>query len=93
MKQVSLELDSEGFRELLMSQEVAEVVDQSAERVAAAAASNSSARASWEVKGPKPGGFGGGRQIAYVAAGNKAAMKDSIYNYALERAVYDAQVS
>jgi hypothetical protein len=76
-----------------MSQEVAEVVDQAAERVASAAAGYGTAHSEWEVQGPKPGGFGGGRQIAYVSCGNRSALRATIYNHALERAIYDSQVS
>ena len=87
MKRVQLELDSAGFRELLTSQEVSDLVQETAEKVAASAEAAAIPGSVFEVKGPRQGGYGGGRVIAYVAAGNTKAMRSVIYNYALERAI------
>lgn len=87
MKRVSLELDSDGFRELLTSQEVADLVEESAKQVAAAAEAVSIPGSVFVVKGPKRGGYGGGRVIAYVAADNVKASRSIIYKHALEKAI------
>lgn len=89
MKRVSIELDSSGFRELLLSDAVADLVEQKAEQVASAAERNSSIGARFVVKGPRQGGYGGGRMIAYVAADNGAALRSATDKNSLERAVWD----
>jgi hypothetical protein len=91
MKRVTLELDSEGFRELLTSQEVADLVEESAKQVAAAAEAVSIPGSVFVVKGPKRGGYGGGRVIAYGAAENQAAYREAVYAHTLEKAVWEAQ--
>ena len=59
MKKIRIEFLSEGFRDLLMSDEIAGLVKDSADDIAEAAKSAStSSKAGYEVKGPKPGGFG-----------------------------------
>ena len=92
MKRVSIELDSAGFRELLLSDEIAEVVDEAANRVASAAYGHSIPGSQYVVKGPKAGGYGGGRMIAYVAADNTKAAISATDKNSLERAIWDAKV-
>lgn len=95
MKKVRIEFLSRGFHELLCSDEVAEVVADAAADVAetATALSRSTIRhtkgrlAEYEVKGPKLGGYGGGRVIAYVSAANKYAYGDAVRHMILEKAV------
>lgn len=95
MKRVQLEFISSGFRDLLLSSEVASEVNKAAREVAKAAtshkASNDHDAPSFVVKGPKRGNYGGGRVIAYVAADNDAAMRAVIYKHALERAVNEVK--
>lgn len=94
-KRVRIEFISSGFHDLLSSSEVAGVVMDAATDIADSATSIADAtvrhtkgrKAEFEVKGPKEGGYGGGRQIAYVAAANPYAYGDAVRHHVLERAV------
>lgn len=95
MKRVRLEFISSGFRDLLMSDEVSEVVMDAAGDVAKTASAMSTANrkrghgdAEYVVKGPRKGGYGGGRIIAYVATNNLLAYYDNVRNATLEKAVW-----
>lgn len=96
MKRIQLEFLSEGFHDLLCSEPVAEQVEKAADKVASVATSSARTTRKGEpaqfiVKGPKMGGYGGGRVIAYVAAENQAAYREAVYNHALEKAIWEAQ--
>lgn len=94
-QKIQIEFLSQGFHELLMSDEIAEQVGAAAEKIASRATSeataNSRAKESPEfvVKGPKAGGYGGGRVIAYVASGNAAAYTDQVRNARLESVIWE----
>lgn len=95
VKRVRIEFISRGFHDLLSSDEVAGVVMDAAANVAESATSIAAAtvrhtksrKAEFEVKGPKEGGYGGGRQIAYVAAADPYAYGDAVRHHVLERAM------
>lgn len=98
MKRVQLEFLSEGFHDLLCSEPVADEVASAAEHVADIATSSATSSktsdepARFVVKGPKLGGYGGGRYIAYVSADNSEAAWDAIYNHRLETSIWEASV-
>lgn len=98
MKRIQLEFLSDGFHDLLCSEPVSEQVEKASERIAGMATSSatrskqSKAPARYVVKGPKMGGYGGGRYIAYVAADSPAATWDAIHNHRLETVIWEAQV-
>lgn len=94
-KRVQIEFLSEGFHELLMSDEVAEQVADAAKRIADRATAEAGAvskakkeRPQFVVKGPKAGGYGGGRVIAYVASENASAYTDQTRNARLESVIW-----
>lgn len=91
-KKVRLELNSNGIREMLLGKEVEEMIGNKANEIAKEANSLAGSLDGDEpphyvVKGPKAGGYGGGRNIAYVAAGNTEAYIDESRNHTLEKAV------
>lgn len=95
MKRIQLEFLTEGFHDLLCSDEVADEVAAAASKIAqkanaaAEVPNRSSERARYIVKGPKVGGYGGGRVIAYVSADNPAATWDAIRNRRLETTIWE----
>lgn len=96
MKRIRLEFLSDGFHDLLCSEPIAEQVENAAEKVADVATSSARMTRKGDppqfiVKGPKLGGYGGGRVIAYVAADNQAAYREAVYAHVLEKAVWEAQ--
>lgn len=96
MKRIQLEFLSDGFHELLCSEPVSEQVEKAAEKVANVATSSARTTrkgdpAQFIVKGPKMGGYGGGRVIAYVSADNQNAYREAIYGHVLEKAIWEAQ--
>lgn len=97
MKRIQLEFVSEGFHDLLCSDAIAGEVESAANKIAdmatasAAVPNRSSERAMYVVKGPKMGGYGGGRVIAYVAADNGVASWDAIKHRRLETTIWEAQ--
>ena len=93
MQKIQIEFLSSGFHDLLMSDEVSGVVEEAAANVAAVAVARARStktgrHAEYVVKGPKAGGYGGGRMIAYVATGNAAAYLDNVENHTLESAIW-----
>lgn len=88
---VRIELESSGIREFLLGPEVEELIGKKAEEIASDA--NTLAGGGFDevpryvVKGPKAGGYGGGRNIAYVAAGNSSAFIDESRNHTIEKAL------
>lgn len=96
MKSVRIEFLSDGFHELLCSSGVAGAVDDAARGVATNATSIAGAKYKgsndsaplYEVRGPKLGGYGGGRVIAYVSAANSAAAYEAAVDHVLEQAVW-----
>ncbi len=100
MKRVQIDFISDGFRELLMSDDISEQVGAAAQKVAAEATKQGSQSknrrhnaepARYIVEGPKPGNYGGGRVIAYVAAENAEARRDAIYAHRLERVIWEVK--
>lgn len=93
---IRFEFLTAGFRELLMSDAVADEVMTAARKIAVRATADAitdprthSAAALYEAKGPRRGGYGGGRMIAYVASENKAATKDQFQNARLESVIWE----
>lgn len=79
---IRIELDHEGFRQLLSGPEVTRLVDSTGARLAAKAGPGF-------VSVPAPGGFGGGRHICHVGTGDsKDAMYAQAHGKALTRALY-----
>lgn len=99
MKRIELEFISEGFHELLCSDEVEQLVSDTSEKVAARATASSSSSqqkgskkkepAQFVVKGPKLGGYGGGRWIAYVSAENDEARRHAVFAHRLEKTIWE----
>ncbi len=94
MKRIQLEFVSEGFREILCSEEVGELVINTARKIADKATSTSHSKRHYkeppifEAKGPKLGGYGGGRQVAYVSSANEAAYREAVFAHRLEKTIY-----
>lgn len=90
-----IEFISSGFRDLLMSDEVGSEVMKAAGRVARRATSEAERptrgqpAAVYVAKGPVAGGYGGGRQIAYVSSDNRSATRDAIVHMRLERVIWE----
>ena len=85
MSDVRLEFDSSGFRELLLSDGVKELVTDTTESIAGRANANSGTdgfQSSVIV-----GGYGGGRWIGFVNATTPEAVKAESEDKALTRAV------
>lgn len=80
-RHVRIELDHEGFRQLLNSSEVASLVDSTGERLASRAGGGFIAK-------PSYGGFGGGRHICHVGTGDKESMEAQARDKALTKALY-----
>ena len=79
---IRIELNHEGFRQLLNSPEVVRLVDDTGRKLAARAGAGF-------VAEPAQGGFGGGRHICHVGTGNsKEAMEAQATTKALTRALY-----
>lgn len=95
MKRIQIEFVSEGFREILCSDEVGELVINTARKIADKATSDSMTSKRcykespiFEAKGPKLGGYGGGRQIAYVSSANESAYREAVFAHRLEKTIY-----
>lgn len=90
-KRIKIERNSEGIRELLLGPEVSKLLNDVSEKIArdanTLAGPGTDEKPEYVVKGPKVGSYGGGRQIAYVAAGNSAAFMDESRNHTIERAL------
>lgn len=93
-----MQYDKHGLAEVLMSAGVAEEVDKAATKIAEKASEQGAASknrrkgaepARYVVKGPKKGGYGGGRMIAYVSADNREAIRDAIFANRLERVIWE----
>lgn len=81
-RKIRIELDHEGFRQLLSGPEVTQLVDSTGARLAAKAGPGF-------VSVPAHGGFGGGRHICHVGTGDsKEAMEAQARGKALTRALY-----
>lgn len=80
-KQVRIELDHDGFRQLLSSSEVASLVDSTGKKLASRAGKGFIAK-------PAHGGFGGGRHICHVGTGDKDAMEAQARDKALTKALH-----
>lgn len=95
MRRVQIEFLSEGFREILMSDGVAEQVEDAANRIAdrataeAGAVSNAKDSPRFIAKGPRQGYYGGGRVVAFVASENASAYSDQVKNARLESVIYE----
>lgn len=76
-KKVRIELNHDGFRQLLNSPEVVRLVDSTGESLAAKAGPGF-------VAEPAQGNFGGGRHICHVGTGNS---KDAMYAQATTKAL------
>lgn len=90
-KQIKIEINSKGIKELLLGPEVAKLLNDVSEKIAGdantLAGPGTDEKPEYVVKGPKVGSYGGGRNIAYVAAGNSAAFIDESRNHTIERAI------
>lgn len=80
-KKVRIELDHEGFRQLLNSSEVASLVDSKGSELASRAGAGFIAK-------PSYGGFGGGRHICHVGTSDKASMEAQARDKALTKALH-----
>lgn len=78
---VRIELNHDGFRQLLNSSEVAALVDGTGERLAARAGDGF-------VSKPSYGGFGGGRHVCHVGTADKTSMEAQARDKALTRALH-----
>ena len=84
-KRVKIELDHEGFHQLLEGQEVTSLVDECGRKLAAKAGPGFIAK-------PERGGFGGGRHICHVGTGDKESMIAQAESRALQKALYTSGV-
>lgn len=93
MKRIQIEFISSGFREILCSQGVSDEVQKAANKIATQAAASSKTyynlKPEYKVKGPKMGGYGGGRIIAHVAADNGSAIRAALYDHVLEKVIWE----
>lgn len=78
---MKIELNHDGFRQLLNSAEVASLVDGVGEDLAARAGDGFASK-------PAYGGFGGGRHIAHVGTVDKTGMERQARDKALTRALH-----
>lgn len=90
-KKIKIERNSEGIKELLLGPEVSKLLSDVSEKIAGdaniLAGLGTDEKPEYVVKGPKIGSYGGGRNIAYVAAGNSAAFIDESRNHTIEKAI------
>lgn len=93
MSDIELEFDSEGFRQILMSEGVKSVVQNATDQIAARANGNLTDGGSEGYEGdvlasPRMSGYGsGGRWVGFVRALDYKAMADEAENKSLSRAV------
>lgn len=78
---VRVELDHEGFRQLLTGPEITTFIDQQADRMADRAGDGFVTR-------KITGGYGGGRHVAFVGTGTGKAMRAQAKDKALSRALH-----
>lgn len=90
-KRIKIEINSKGIKELLLGPEVSKLISDVSEKIAEdanrLAGPGTDEKPEYVVKGPKVGSYGGGRNIAYVAAGNSAAFIDESRNHTIESAL------
>ena len=90
-KRIKIEINSKGIKELLLGPEVSKLISDVSEKIAEdanrLAGPGTDEKPEYVVKGPKVGAYGGGRNIAYVAAGNSAAFIDESRNHTIESAL------
>ena len=93
MSDVTIEFNSEGFREILMSGGVQSVVSDATQQIAARANANLTDDKSTGYEGdvlesPRMSSYGnGGRWVGFVRATDYRAMRDEAENKSLSRAV------
>lgn len=93
MSEVKIEFNSAGFREILMSEGVRNVVSEATDRIASRANGNLTDGSSEGYEGtvmesPRMSGYGnGGRWVGFVRALDYKAMADEAENKSLSRAV------
>ncbi|MBW3077691.1 hypothetical protein [Bifidobacterium simiiventris] len=78
---VRMQFNSAGFRQILNSQPVANLIGQQAQRIKTAAGDG------FEVDGPRPMNYGGGRMGAFVTAVTHQARTAEARDKTLTRAV------
>lgn len=80
MKQTTIEFNSDGFRQILLSDGVKSLVEGEAEKIQAKANANISGDSEGYVVNVMYGNYGGGRWIAHVqAADYQAALEEAEY--------------
>lgn len=93
MSDITIEFNSEGFREILMSNGVRNVVEDATNRIATRANANLTDASSEGYEGdvvesPRMSNYGnGGRWVGFVRALDYKAMADEAENKSLSRAV------
>ncbi len=87
MEQVRIEFNSEGFRQILLSQGCHDVVTQYTEEIAAKANANNQRGGEGFKASTQVGGYGGGRWIGFVGMTDKKSMIAESEDKALTRAL------
>lgn len=85
MSETRIEFNSDGFRQILLSEGCHELVQETADSIAEKANANAGTdgfKASTQV-----GGYGGGRWVGFVSATDKETMAAESENAALTRAL------
>lgn len=87
MEQVRIEFNSEGFRQILLSQGCHDVVTQYTEEIVAKANANNQRGGEGFKASTQVGGYGGGRWIGFVGTTDKKSMIAESEDKALTRAL------
>lgn len=87
MEQVRIEFNSEGFRQILLSQGCHDVVTQYTEEIATKANANNQRGGEGFKASTQVGGYGGGRWIGFVGTTDKKSMIAESEDKALTRAL------
>lgn len=80
-KTVRIELNHDGFRQLLNGPEVTRLVDDTGKKLAARAGEGFTSK-------PSYGNFGGGRHVCHVGTADKTAMEAQARDKALTKALH-----
>lgn len=85
--QVKIEFNSDGFKQILMSDGVKALVEGEAAKIQAKANANLNADSDGYVVNVLPGNYGGGRWVAHVQAADYAAAEAEAEDKTLTKAV------
>jgi hypothetical protein len=87
MADVRIEFNSEGFRQILLSQGCHDLVQQTADEISEKANGNNTRGGNGFASNTQVGGYGGGRWIGFVSATDQQASAAQSEDQALTRAL------